>query len=129
MTLVMVPLRSTECVARERALPSPGPTREVARPRRARPDRAEPRVVSRYEVEGRVDHVLSQVVGRQIAAVRGRHEPRGIDLPNSVSQVFQVLDADEPRVTNVALVRQIEIPVRPRFEGRPQRLDGPPVCF
>ena len=80
------------------------------------------------KIEPRVDQGVAQVRLAQIVpAERGRDQPIWIEPTDQVPQPLQLVHRHEPRVADVALVRQVEIPVAVLLQRFDQRLDGATV--
>ena len=80
------------------------------------------------EIEADRQQCLAQVrLVEVVPAERGRDQPLRVEPPDQLAECLQLLGRHVPRVADVALVGQVEVPVAMLLQRADQRLDGPPV--
>src|SRR5262249_46331435 len=85
------------------------------------------RAVRAEEVHAHGPEVLAEVGAADVAGVGGGDQAARVELAGQLSELLEVRETGEPLVLDVPFVRQVQVPVAVRLQGRDERLDGPAV--
>ena len=87
-----------------------------------------PRPMGGDEIEADRQQRLSQVgLVEVVAPERGRDQPLRVEPPDLLAECLELLGRHVPRIADVPLVGQVEVPVAMPLQRADERLDGPPV--